>query len=136
MGIEKFGKISFTTDTKAIEFFANLEQGKVTASRCRKCGTSYFPPRMDCANCLQSDMEWVEIKGSGKLVTYTRVGFSPAGFEDDTQYILAIVDFGWIKVFGRLKKDTKDEDIKVGMELALTPVILPGNRFSYEFQAV
>ncbi len=134
MGLENFGRVSFTAEAKAADFVTYLEQGKVMATRCRKCGTKYFPPKVDCPKCLLSDVDWIEIKGSGRLNTYTVVNYGPSGFEDDTPYTLAIVDFRDIRTFGRLSKDIKENDIQIGMRLKVVPVKLPDDRISYEFQ--
>ena len=136
MSFENFGVVSFTTETKASDFVGYLEKGKVMATRCRRCGTNYFPPRMDCSKCVGSDVEWFEIKGNGRLVTYTVVNYGPTGFEDDAPYTLAIADFDGVRVFGRLSKGIKEIDIKPGMELKILPVKLPGGRIGYEFQKV
>lgn len=135
MGFENFGKVSFTTEAETTEFVNYLEQGKVMTTRCKKCGTSYFPPKMDCPKCLSSDVEWFEIKNNGKLITYTVVQYGPSGFEDDVPYTLAIGEFGdGLRIFGRLSKDIKERDIRPGMELKVAPVKLPENRIVYEFQ--
>jgi uncharacterized OB-fold protein len=116
VSFENFGVVNFTTETKASDFLSYLEKGKVMATRCRRCGTNYFPPRMDCPKCVGSDMEWFEIKGNGKLVTYTVVNYGPTGFEEDAPYTLAIADFG--------------------MVVKVLPVKLPAGRIGYEFQKV
>lgn len=136
MSFENFGIVSFTAETKASDFVSYLEKGKVMATRCRKCGTNYFPPRLDCSKCLGSDVEWFEIKGNGKLVTYTVVNYGPTGFESDAPYTLAIADFNGVRVFGRLNKSIKESDIKPGMSLKVLSVKLPGDRIGYEFQKV
>jgi len=136
MGFENFGTVSFTAETKAADFVTFLEQGKVMATRCKKCGATYFPPKLDCPKCLSSDVEWFEIKGGGRLATYTIVNYGPTGFEDDAPYILAIADFDGVRVFGRLSKDIKESDIKLGMGVKVIPVKLPGDRIGYEFQKV
>ena len=135
MGIENFGTVSFTAETKASDFVTFLEQGKVMATRCRKCGASYFPPKMDCPRCLSSDVEWFGIKGNGKLLTYTVVNYGPTGFENDAPYILALAEFGdGLQVFGRLSRDISEGNIKVGMGLKVIPIKLADGRISYEFQ--
>ncbi len=134
MGFENFGTVSFTAEARVSDFVTYLEQGKVMTTRCRSCGAGYFPPKMDCPKCLSSDVEWFEIKGGGKLATYTVVNYGPTGFEDDTPYVLAIADFDGLRVFGRLSRDIEEGDISLGMELKVVPVTLPNNRVSYEFQ--
>ena len=135
MGFENFGKVSFTSEAKTADFVSYLEQGKVMATRCKKCGTSYFPPKMDCPKCLLSDVEWFEIKGNGKLITYTKVYYGPSGFEDDAPYTLGVTEFGeGLRVFGRLSKDIKESNIKPGMKLKVVPSKFSGDRIGYEFQ--
>lgn len=135
MGFENFGTVSFTTEAKAANFITHLEAGKVMATRCRECGASYFPPKADCPRCLSSEVDWFEVKGKGKLVTYTIVNYGPTGFENDVPYTLALGEFdGGIQILARLSRDITEKDIKVGMSLVVSPVKLPYNRIAYEFK--
>ena len=135
MGFESFGTVSFTTEGKTAGFIDYLKQGKVMTTRCKKCGTRYFPPKMDCPSCLDSEVEWFEIKNTGKLLTYTTVNYGPSGFENDAPYTLGIGEFGdGLRIFGRLSKDIEEGDIKPGMRLKVVPAKLPGDRIIYEFQ--
>ena len=135
MGFENFGTVSFTAETKAVDFLTYLEQGKVMTTRCKKCGTSYFPPKLDCPSCVDSEVEWFEIKEAGELLTYTVVNYGPTGFENDAPYTLAIGEFeGGIRILARLSRDINQDDIKPGMKLKVVPARLPGDRIAYEFQ--
>jgi len=135
MGFENFGTVSFTTEAKVADFMTHLEAGRVMATRCRKCGVSYFPPKVDCPRCLSSDVDWFEIKGSGKLNSYTLVNYGPTGFEADAPYILALAEFGeGIQILARLSRDIEEKDIRVGMSLVVSPVKLPDSRIAYEFR--
>ena len=137
MGFENFGTVSFTSEAKTTDFINALKQGKVMTTRCKKCGTSYFPPKMDCPKCLSSDVEWFEIKDNGKLMTYTVVNYGPSGFEDDAPYILAIGDFGdGLRIFGRMSRGIKESDISSGMSISIAPVNLSDDRVAYEFKKV
>ena len=132
MGFEKFGMVSFTSETKAQDFVTYLEEGKVMATRCKQCGQIYFPPRMDCADCIDSEVEWFEITDKGKLVTYTTVNYGPTGFEDDTPYILAVAEFpSGVKVFGRMEQGMHESDIETGMNVRLASMRLPSENVSY-----
>ena len=135
MGFENFGTVSFTTEAKTEEFINYLEQGKVMTTRCIKCGTAWFPPRMDCPVCLNSEVEWFEIKNNGVLVTYSVVHYGPSGFEDEAPYTIALGDFDGLRVFGRMSKDLKEEDIVPGMAIAVSP-LKEGEKISYEFRKV
>jgi len=74
---KKFGTVSFTAITKTNDFIDYLEKGKVMGTRCKDCGQSFFPPRSDCYQCLPGEMEWFEVSGTGKLVTYSKLEYAP-----------------------------------------------------------
>jgi uncharacterized OB-fold protein len=130
----KFGTVSFTSITKTNDFVSYLEQGKVMGSKCKVCGLKFFPPRADCYQCLSSDMEWFEVSGKGKLITYSKLQYGPVGFEGDLPYAIALADFGEYKVFGRLAGDIPENEIKVGMELKAVVNNLPNGQLNYVFQ--
>ena len=130
----KFGTVSFTSTSKVNDFIDNLEQGKVTGTQCKGCGTKFFPPRADCYKCLTSNMDWFEVDGKGKLVTYSKLEYAPIGFENDLPYCIAVVDFGDYKVFGRISSDLTDAEIKVGMDLKAVVNNLPNGQLNYVFQ--
>jgi uncharacterized OB-fold protein len=134
VGFENFGTVSFTAEAKTAEFMKYLESGKVMASRCKKCGAVYFPPKADCPSCLSSEVEWFEVGGGGKLRSYSKVNYGPTGFEADAPYILALGDFDGVQILARLSRDIAESDIKVGMSLTVSPVKLPNDRLSYEFK--
>ncbi len=125
MAFERFGSVSFTSETKAQDFVGHLEKGQVMATKCKKCGRIYFPPRMDCADDFSSDMDWVPVQGKGRLLSYTIVSYGPTGFENETPYVLAVADFSGVKVFGRLDKQIPAAEIKVGMDVTVSAQELP-----------
>lgn len=133
MGFEQFGILSFTGTTKAAQFVEYLKKNELCGTLCMRCGAKYFPPRSDCDECLSSDMEWFQIAGEGKLITYTTAMFAPAGFEKDVPYTLGVAEFAdGIKVFGRLDKAVSADRIKAGMPVKIRFVQLEGDRLSYE----
>jgi len=130
---KRFGTVSFTSVTKVNDFIDHLDQGKVMGSRCVDCGMVFFPPRADCYKCLASNMEWFEIEGTGKLITYSKLKFAPVGFEDDLPYCIAVVDYGDYKIFGRIASDIQDEDIQMGMAMKTAANKLPNGQLNYVF---
>jgi len=135
MGFERFGTVSFANKSKVDYFVDLLDEGMVAGTRCGKCGEFFFPPRADCCRCLSDEMEWFEVAGPGQLVSYSTLIYAPTGFEKDLPYTIGLVQFGEeIKVFGRLSKEIKAEEISVGMKLEVTPVDLPNGQITYEFR--
>lgn len=131
---KKFGTVSFTGISRVNDFIGHLEDGKVTGTRCTDCGQAFFPPRADCYRCLTDNMEWFEINGKGRLVTYSRLEFAPAGFKDDVPYAIALLDYGDFKIFGRLDAALPENEIKLGMEMVTAVSALPNGQLNYVFK--
>ena len=130
----KFGTVTFTSTTRVNDFIDRLVQGKVSGTRCKDCGMVFFPPRADCYKCLSSNMEWFDVSGTGKLVTYSTLEYAPVGFEGDLPYSIALLDYGDYKVFGRISDDLSPDDIEVGMEMKTIVNELPNGQLNYVFQ--
>ncbi|MBW2066571.1 MAG: Zn-ribbon domain-containing OB-fold protein [Deltaproteobacteria bacterium] len=131
---KKFGTVSFTAITKVNDFVDYLEKGKVAGTKCKECHAVFFPPRADCYRCLTSNMEWFEVSGTGKLLTYSKLQYAPVGFEKDLPYAIAVLDYGDYKVFGRIDSTIPDEEIKIGMEMKTVVNQLPNGQLNYVFQ--
>jgi uncharacterized OB-fold protein len=79
-------------------------------------------------------MEWFEISGTGKLVTYSKLEYAPVGFGEDLPYAIALLDYGDYKIFGRIAGDVPEEEIKVGMDMKTVVNELPNGQLNYIFQ--
>ena len=131
---KKFGTVSFTAFSKTNDFVDYLEKGKVMGTRCKDCSLVFFPPRADCHQCLADNIEWFEVSGTGKLVTYSKLQYAPVGFEADLPYCIAVLDYGDYKVFGRISGDVAEEEITLGMEMITTANTLPNGQLNYVFK--
>ena len=133
MGFEKFGRKSFTAMTKTTKFVDLLGEGKIEGTVCKKCGAKFFPPRADCASCFSNEMDWFEMPKKGKLETFTTAYYAPFGFEADPPYTMGVVDFGGkLKLFARVAKEIKPEDVKVGMDVTMRPLKYDDGQISFE----
>ena len=133
MGFEKFGRKSFTSVTKTAKFVDLLAGGKIEGTICKDCSAKFFPPRADCAKCFSKNMDWFEMPKKGKLETFTTAYYAPFGFEADPPYTMGVVDFGGgMKLFARLEKGLKPEDIKVGMDVTIRPLKYDDDQLSFE----
>ena len=133
MGFEKFGRKSFTSVTKTAKFVDILAEGKIDGTVCKKCGAKYFPPRADCSVCFSKDMDWFEMPAKGKLETFTIAYYAPSGFEGDPPYMMGVVNFGnGLKLFARLAKAVKPEDVKVGTEVGVRAMKYDDGQLSFE----
>jgi uncharacterized OB-fold protein len=74
-----------------------LKENKVMASECKKCAKLWLPPRPMCINCYNDKMEWVELKGEGKLISFTVISIGTvaminAGYKKNKPYCVGIVE--------------------------------------------
>ncbi len=124
--------------TKLDKFADYLASGKIMGTTCKKCGSRYYPPRADCKKCFSDGMDWVELKGRGKLITFTSINVPPdyfdVGFKNLTppfskaRYTACPIGIlrldnglsimGWIPGIAL-------KEISVGLELVAVPVTLP-----------
>ncbi len=119
-----FGKVNFSPYTKVSDFARYLKDGYLMGSKCKKCGSTSFPPRADCDNCMSGDFEFFEISGKAQLNTFSKIVAAPTGFEDVAPYLVGVVD---LEEGGRalawFGESIKEEDIQIGMELQVVPQI-------------
>jgi uncharacterized OB-fold protein len=52
-------------------YLAELKEGRLIARACRKCERIMIPPRMFCERCFRPTDEWVYVKDSGKILTFS-----------------------------------------------------------------
>jgi len=111
-----------------ISFNQFLNEEKLTGSRCKKCGGLFLPPRPICINCYSSDMEWVEMKGKGKLAAFTCIHVGPPwmieqGYDRNHPYCSGVVELEeGVKIDARIEEvdANKPETISIGMPLTVT----------------
>jgi uncharacterized OB-fold protein len=134
MGFDEFGVISFVPYSKVSEFLTFLKDGVLRGMRCTECDIFYFPPRSDCPECLGNDMEWVDTKGEGTLITYTTIHAAPTGFEDMVPYSIGLVDLGEGGRVLAWLEGMEETDIEIGMKLRAVPKKLDEDRITYQLE--
>jgi len=110
-----------------------LKQNKLLGLKCRVCGAITVPPKMVCRQCASPDMEIVELKGSGKIRTFTTVFVAAEGREGEVPYIIVMVELEegpWI--MGNLEGiDPKQASMKIiGKKVKMGHKVFPGDKYS------
>jgi uncharacterized OB-fold protein len=109
-------------DTSCEQFLKEL---KIMGSKCKKCGALALPPRAICVSCLDTEMEWIQFKGTGKLVAFTSITVAPPymakeGYGRNNPYTVGVVELEeGVKSVARIigVDAKKPEQIKVGTPL-------------------
>ncbi len=104
-----------------------LNEEKLMGSKCQRCGALYTPPRPICIKCHGAEMQWVEMKGRGKLAAFTCIAVGPPfmieeGYDRKHPYISGVVELEeGVRVDSRIEEvdGTKPEAIKIGIPLTV-----------------
>jgi hypothetical protein len=57
-----------TPDT--LPFWDAAREGRLRIQRCRDCERFFFYPRRFCRYCASSDVEWQDVSGNARLLSY------------------------------------------------------------------
>ena len=110
-----------------------LQQNKLLGLKCASCGAITIPPKMVCSKCAGSDLEIIELKGSGKIKTFTTVFVASEGREEEVPYTIVMVELDdgpWI--MGNLdgvEPEQATMDI-VGKPVTMTHKVFLGDKYS------
>jgi uncharacterized OB-fold protein len=110
-----------------------LKQNKLLGLKCQSCGALTVPPKMVCVKCGSTDMEITEIKGSGKIKTFTTVNIASEGREEEVPYTIVMVELDdgpWI--MGNLDGiDPKTASMElIGKKVSMGHKVFPGDKYS------
>jgi len=122
--------------TRISQFFKNLKEGRLTTTKCKKCGKLLWPPRIVCSECLSDELEWVDLGTVGELYGFTEVRLgAPLGFVDDVPFCVGLVKISGLLISARID-DAKYEDLKIGDKVGLKVVELDDGRVFYRFAPI
>jgi len=119
--------------TEISQFFQNLKQGKLTTTKCKKCGQLLWPPRIVCPNCFSNEFDWIDLGKEGELYAFTdvRIG-APLGFVQDAPFTVGFVKISGLTISSRID-NAKYDQLKIGDKLQLKIVELGVGRVFYRF---
>ena len=101
-------------------FLEELKNGKIIGRGCRECGRILVPPRMFCDKCFRATDEWVYVKDTGTINTYSVSYLDADANRIKDPILVAVIDLdGASEGIGILhyvdKVDPKD--LHIGMKL-------------------
>lgn len=115
----------YTWDTGVAigRYLEELKNGKIIAKSCRKCNRIMIPPRMFCELCYRPSDEWVFVKDTGVVNTFSLcyVNWDATRIKKgETPHMPAVIEIdGASEGMGimHLLGEVKPEDIKIGMKV-------------------
>jgi len=98
------------------EFWKAHQEGKLVFQQCKNCGLTVHRPRPMCPRCLDTEPNWVESTGLGKIYSWTTFRYDRAAYPGiQVPYIVVLVDMvEGVRMLSNLE-GVEPEDIEVGM---------------------
>jgi len=110
-----------------------LKQNKLLGLKCQACGAITVPPKIVCQQCTSPDMEIVELRGTGKIRTFTNVFVASEGREDEVPYTIVMVELDegpWIMGnLGDIDPTQATMEI-IGKKVKMGHKVFPGDKYS------
>lgn len=101
-------------------FLKEMKRGKLIARRCEKCDRVIFPPRMFCEYCYRPTDDWIYVKDTGKVMTYSISYLDPDAKPIEEPILIGVIDIdgaseghGFMHYFDEVDPD----DVEFGMEV-------------------
>jgi uncharacterized OB-fold protein len=107
-------------------YWEGTRQGKLMVQRCGGCGAWQWGPEWLCHKCHSFDMRWVEVKGRGRIYSWTRCWHPVhAALKGHGAYIAVVVELpeaGGVRMVGNLVGDPQQKvEIGTAVEAVFEP---------------
>jgi uncharacterized OB-fold protein len=102
------------------KFIISANRGKITTNKCLKCGHIMLGTIYYCEKCHGSDLQSIELEGTGKVVTYTIQAVASEGFNDIGKpyaWVVFKIDNTALKVSGILIGIKSPADLPLGSKV-------------------
>ena len=109
----------YTVGLAGERFFREIkDNARFLGTRCQGCGITYVPPRLYCERCFAKLDDWVEVKPTGTVHTYTVLHLALDGSPLEELEILAFIVFdgsdgGLVHRLGEVAPD----EVEIGMRV-------------------
>jgi hypothetical protein len=101
-------------------FLQELKEGRIIGKKCRKCERVIVPPRMFCEYCYRLTDEWVYLKDTGTVETFSISYIDPDARRIKEPILIGVISIdgaspkhGFMHYFGEMKP----EDLRIGMKV-------------------
>ena len=102
-------------------FWTGAKNRKLMMQKCERCGTLNFLPKPWCVECADRALEWVEVKPTGSVYSYTVayvVMMNFPAWKNDLPLVMGIIDLDdGARMYGQVT-GCSPEEVHIGMRVA------------------
>jgi len=113
-------KYSWASGEAVGRFHSELKNGRIIARKCNRCKGILVPPRMFCEDCFRNTDEWVYLRDTGTINTYSIAHVGTDAHRLSTPHFVAVISIdGASELMGflHLLGEVEEKEIKVGMKV-------------------
>ena len=105
----------YTSGVAGDKFFKHLkEKDTFLATKCKKCGKVFFPPRLYCEDCFVEipEEDWIEVPATGTVRLFTVATINTLGKKMEKPKVIALIDIDKTDgaTLGIIKTDNIERD--------------------------
>jgi uncharacterized OB-fold protein len=101
-------------------FLQELKRGRIIGRKCNHCKRVIVPPRMFCEYCYKPTTEWIYLKDTGTIETFSISYLDPNAQRIKEPILIGVISIdgaspkhGFMHYFGEMTKDEIHIDMKV-----------------------
>ncbi len=123
-------KYAWSAGVAITRFLEELKNGRLLGRKCSKCGRVLVPPRMYCELCFRPTDEWIYVRDTGRIATYSISYLSADAKRLKEPIIVAVIDLDDtppnVGILHRIGEVSKEE----------LPAWMRGEKFGVRVKAV
>jgi len=100
-------------------FYKFCSERRLMAGHCEDCGKLLAPPRPLCPNCHSTRIGWKELKGRGRLATYTVIHVAPPQFQSRAPYAVGVIELDEGVRMPGIIAGINPSNLKIGLQVAV-----------------
>jgi uncharacterized OB-fold protein len=113
-------KYSWASGVAISRFLIELQKGKLIGRKCNKCKRILVPPRIFCEDCFRDTDEWVYVKDTGVVNTYSISHVAADASRIKQPLYVAVINIdgategmGFLHLLG----EVREKELRVGMKV-------------------
>jgi len=110
-----------------------LKKNRLLGLKCKDCDAITVPPKMVCRKCTSTNLEVIELKGNGKIQTFTTVFVASEGRQGEVPYIIVLTELDegpWI-MGNLIDIDPNEATMElIGRRVKMGHKVFPGDKYS------
>ncbi len=113
-------KYSWASGVAMSRFLIELKNGRIIARKCNRCKRILVPPRMFCEDCFRETDEWVFVKDTGTVNTYSISHVAADASRIKEPLLVGVINIdgategmGFLHLLG----EVVEKDLRIGMKV-------------------